>query len=81
MQMFQGSGAPASVKLPSVPSVPEVKKPGEPIKLPSFGIDAGTIALPGRPTRPSRVVPGSDVNNGEVYRPNGSHRSAALSDM
>ncbi|CAL5229754.1 g13138 [Coccomyxa viridis] len=45
-KMFQGSGAPASVKLPSVPSVPEVKKPGEPIKLPSFGIDAGTIALP-----------------------------------
>ena len=26
---------------------PEVKKPGEPIKLPSFGIDAGSIALPG----------------------------------
>lgn len=45
MQMFQGSGAPAAVK---VPQLPEVKKPGEPIKLPSFGIDAGSIALPGK---------------------------------
>ncbi len=52
MQMFQGGNAAAAVKLPSVPSVPEVKKPGEPIKLPSFGIDAGSIALPGEATCP-----------------------------
>ena len=50
MQMFQGGNAPAAVK---TPSVPEVKKPGEPIKLPSFGIDAGTIALPGEACNPS----------------------------
>lgn len=44
MQMFQGGNAPAAVK---APKLPEIKKPGEPIQLPSFGIDAGTIALPG----------------------------------
>ena len=56
MQMFQGGNAPAAVKLPSVPSVPEVKKPGEPLKLPSFGIDAGTIALPGEATGPPNAI-------------------------
>ncbi len=49
MQMFQGSGAPAAVK---APQVPEVKLPGEPFKLPSFGIDAGSIALPGEARQP-----------------------------
>ena len=44
VQLFQGGGAPAAVK---GAKAPEVKKPGEPIKLPSFGIDAGSIALPG----------------------------------
>jgi len=42
-KMFQGGNAPAAVK---APKLPEIKKPGEPIQLPSFGIDAGTIALP-----------------------------------
>ena len=51
MQLFQPSGAPAAVK---APQVPEVKLPGEPLKLPSFGIDAGSIALPGQPLHPWR---------------------------
>ena len=42
--MFQGNPA---EKVAKAVSAPEVKKPGEPIKLPSFGLDAGTIALPG----------------------------------
>jgi hypothetical protein len=44
VQLFQGGGAPAAVK---GAKAPDVKKPGEPIKLPSFGVDAGSIALPG----------------------------------
>ncbi|CAK0784409.1 hypothetical protein CVIRNUC_007613 [Coccomyxa viridis] len=42
-KLFQGNPA---EKVAKAVSAPEVKKPGEPIKLPSFGLDAGSIALP-----------------------------------
>lgn len=45
-QVFQPSGAPAAIK-DALPKTPDVKKAGEAFKLPEFGIDAGTIALPG----------------------------------
>ena len=52
-QLFQGNPA---EKVAKAVQAPEVKKPGEPIKLPSFGLDAGTIALPGELTMSSNAL-------------------------